>query len=267
MTRRKKAAPAKKVPDKDKAAAVKQLTEDLEKAVDSKVRPGVNRAAVDGGNSPPVSSESYDGIAVLGSNPHTIEKAPWGQNWRFYACSPHNIEMRTLPRVHEWFECHLPVTDPTRQYEYLRRLEDNHVAQNPPNAEVIWARDPAALARWKDSHKYPELELRGMDPVTGVGIDEDKPAPEGMGIFCPFMFTSSIAYIMAKAICDIEVYHEQGRMPVKRMGIWGVMQASETEYTYQRPGIQYFIWEASKRGIQVIANQESKLFELPRENW
>jgi hypothetical protein len=72
---------------------------------------------------------------------------------------------------------------------------------------------------------------------------------------------------MAKAIVDIEAYHHEGMMPVKRLGIWGVMQASETEYTYQRPGIQYFIWEASRRGIEVICNQESKLFEMPSEQW
>lgn len=178
----------------------------------------------------------WDGIAILGSHPATIAQAPFSDpRWRMYACSPHNIEHRTLPHVHEWFEVHDQAAHQTRQYEYLRRLEDNQVAQNPPNAEVIWVRDKAFCARGRDFRMYPEKEML-----------------EQWG---PFFFTSSIAYMLAKAIVDAK------NMDIPRIGIWGVMQASENEYTYQRPGIQYFIWRAEELGIEVIAPRESRLFE------
>ena len=212
--------------DEKKAEAVKQLTEDLERAVDPGAKP----------------QSEYEGIAVLGSHPQTVLQAPLHDpKWRIYACSPHNIEQRTLPRVNEWFECHAPITHPTRQYEYLRRLEDNNVAQNPVNAEVVWVRDPQALARWKDARPYPEAD---MDKVWG-----------------PFWKTSSIAFMLAKAIVDCKM------MNIPKLGIWGVMQASETEYAYQRPTIQQLIWEANKMEIEVMVPRESGLLEPPRENW
>ena len=174
-----------------------------------------------------------DGIAILGSHPATVEQAPFDANWLIYACSPHNIEMRTLPRVDQWFEVHLPVTHPTREYEYLRRLEDNNVAQNPMHCNVIWARDKQFLARCKDGREYPQEELTKR--------------------FGPFFWTSSIAFILAKAIVDCE------ELGIDKIGIFGVMQASENEYTYQRPGIQYFIQRAIELGIGIVIPPESKL--------
>lgn len=45
------------------------------------------------------------------------------------------------------------------------------------------------------------------------------------------------------------------------------MQASETEYWYQRPGIQYFIQRATELGIRVQCPRESNLFELQKVEW
>ena len=66
---------------------------------------------------------------------------------------------------------------------------------------------------------------------------------------------------MAMAIVDCE------SMGIKKLGLWGIMQASEGEYTYQRPGIQNLIWEAAKRDIQVICPRESKLLDPAPEIW
>jgi len=184
----------------------------------------------------------YKGIAILGSHPATVAKAPLQDpDWLIYACSPHNIEKRTLPRVNEWFEIHLPVTHPTRNYEYLRRLEENKVAANPPHCEVIWARDPEFLSRCRDARPYPEKQLKQM--------------------FNRFAFTSSIAFMMAKAIVDCK------QMKIPALGLWGIMQASPSEYTYQRPGIQYFAWEADRLGLNIMAPEESRLFDEPPEDF
>lgn len=193
-----------------------------------------------------------DGIAIMGSHPATVQDGPFDLNWLIYGCSPHNLEfgaqdgsnpgLRYLPggkradggrfRVDEWFEVHLPIADATRPYGYLRELE---------KLPLVWMRDQEGLSRIKGARQYPEKDLKQR--------------------FGPFFFTSSIAFMLAKAIVDCE------RLGIPRIGIWGVMQASETEYTYQRPGIQYFIQKATELGIQVLAPETSKLFEPQRESF
>lgn len=195
----------------------------------------------------------YSGIAIMGSHPGSVQEGPFDHDdWLIYACSPHNLEftaqdgsnpgLRYLPggkradggrfRVDEWFEVHLPLADATRPYGYLRELE---------KLPLVWMRDAEGLSRIKGARQYPETDLKQR--------------------FGPFFFTSSIAFMLAKAIVDCE------QLGIHRIGIWGVHQASETEYTYQRPGIQYFIWEATRLGIQVIAPEVSKLFEPQRESF
>lgn len=184
-------------------------------------------------NSPAVAETKVKAIAILGSHPATVDQAPFHDpEWLIYACSPHNVEHRTLPRVDQWFELHDPVEDPTRGFYYLKTVSE---------MPHVWMRDKKMMPVFKGAVAYPEEKLKE--------------------IFCPFMFTSSIAYMLAKAIVDCEV------LGLKAIGIWGVMQASPTEYTYQRPGIQYFIWEATRRNIKVFAPRESALFELPAERW
>lgn len=180
-------------------------------------------------------------IAIVGSHPATVATAPFGDpGVLIYACSPHNIERRTLPRWDQWFEVHLPVQHQTRSYAYLRGLEDQArqkqaAGENP----VVWMRDADAVPHFPGSRLYPEKEMKTR--------------------FCPYLFSSSIAFMLAKAIVDCEA---QG---IKQIGLWGILQASETEYSYQRPGTQYMLWEATRLGIKVLAAPESKLFELPPE--
>ena|SRR6185503_4960015 len=224
-------------------------------------------------------------IAIVGSNPATVMAAPYGDpSWAIYSCSPdntpfgHNQNCRVLPRVTECFEVHLPLEDPSRPYVYL-----HYIATTMP---IVWLRCQKALASgfFKGGRLYPEKELKGtsknevinvptgtfkqvQDPATRqLGFTqamERRPTeiPNNDGKFCPYMFTSSIAYMLAKAIADCE---EQG---IKTIGLWGIMQQSDNEYAYQRPGIQYFLSEAQKRGIKVMANRESCLFDMPNWKW
>lgn len=173
-----------------------------------------------------------DGIAILGSHPQTVMEAPFDKNWLIYACSPHNFTQRRLPRYDQWFEVHKRLADATRPYAYLRELE---------KVETLWMRDKSEMHCFPGAREYPEKQLKKE--------------------FCQYMFTSSIAYIAAKAIKDCEAEN------IPAIGFWGIMQASENEYTYQRPGIQYFIWEADRRGLDVFAPDISKLFHPPAENW
>lgn len=172
-------------------------------------------------------------IAVLGSHPKTVEMTPFhDESVYIMACSPHNFEHRQLPHFEAWCELHTPIADKTRAYPYLRHLE---------SLPLIWMRDASSIHLFPGAKLFPEEEAKAR--------------------FGPFVFTSSIAYMLALAILDCE------REGIKQIGIWGVMQASQTEYTYQRPGIQQLIWEATQSGIKVIAPDISKLFEPPKEIW
>ena len=203
----------------------------------------------------------YEGIAVLGSHPHTVNQAPFDDpKWLIYACSPHNLccayneeqakfsfdgaipqegqheGRRFLDggkrpdggkyRVDEWFEVHVPVAHQTRPLHYLKEVE---------KLPTVWVRDADAMTFWKGARWYPEKEITER--------------------FGYFFWTSSIAYILAKAILDCE------EMGIKNLGIFGVMQASKGEYEYQRPGVQYWIQRATELGITVQCPEESKLFE------
>jgi hypothetical protein len=203
------------------------------------------------------------GIAILGSHPATVMAAPFqDEGWRIYACSPHNVEQRTLPRVDQWFEVHDPIEDPTRAFGYLKAVSE---------MPFVWMRDKRALASglFKGARPYPEAELRGTSVIQKLRAQRPDgqvevrlvEVPNGDGLFCAYMFTSSIAYMLAKAIVDCEA------VGIKQIGVWGVMQASPGEYTYQKPGLQYLLSEAMRRGIKVIAPRESCLFDMPTEKW
>jgi hypothetical protein len=169
---------------------------------------------------------------------------------------------RALPRVDQWFEVHDPIEDETRPFGYLRAVSE---------MPFVWMRDKRAIASglFKGARAYPEealkgtsvtqqLQIRNADGSPGIHVAE---IPNADGVFCPYMFTSSIAYMLAKAIVDCQ---EQG---IGTIGFWGILQQADNEYTYQRPGIQYFITEAWRRGIRVIANRESCLFDMPQWKW
>jgi len=205
-----------------------------------------------GGDIAPAVSTSVKtaGIAIVGSHPASRLLAPFSDpTWRIVACSPDNSPYGNgphagpLPRVDEWHELHAPVERPSLPFGYLA-----YVSQLP----VVWMRDERAMASglFKGARRYPEREMKEK--------------------FCSFLFTSSVAYMLAKAITDCE---EQG---IPQIALYGIMQggnldpanqSQSAEYAYQRPGTQYFIWEATRRGIKVLAAKESRLFELPPEVW
>lgn len=218
-------------------------------------------------------------IAVLGSHPQTKMQAPFGDpEWKIWACSPHNYSMGRLPRVDEWFELHKPAQDPdrvvkaedwlehfgeegritrtkdgkaivvmppTRPQDYLEWVRDEVSKQIP-----VWVRDTEFFA---GASTWPDPEPAEFAPRGLFEFPEDDLKRE----FGPFSFTSSIAHILAMAVV--------ARPEV--IGIWGVMQASPTEYTYQRPGIQALLFEAHRRGIGVVVPDESGLFTPPDNQW
>lgn len=194
------------------------------------------------------------GIAVCGSNPHTKMQAPFDdKGWLIYSCSPDNTphglnpgNCSPLPRVDQAFEIHNPVFDRTRPYAYLDWLK---------NIPVVWMRDQIAMQMtingtplFPTARPYPEKEMKAR--------------------FGVFTFTSTIAFMMAKAIVDCEALRAKGLMPeTPQIGLWGILQMSKPEYMEQRQGTQNMIHEATKSGIKVLASSKSLLFEPPPETF
>lgn len=171
-------------------------------------------------------------IAVLGSHPATRGQAPFDDpSWEIWACSPHNAPPHfTLPRVNRWYEVHIPASDPTRDEQYLDYIRG--LSKTTP----LYMRDRSGHP---DALEYPETEI--------------------INRFGPFFLrTSSIAFILAHAI----TYIEENRSDQDIIGLFGIMQASPSEYTYQRPGIQYYIQRALEAGIDVVIPEEAKLFNV-----
>ncbi len=163
-------------------------------------------------------------IALIGTAPSSRMLAPFNDpSWTIWACSPGN--MNVLPRVDVWFELHGNLHWPECQsygapyIEWLRRLTIPVMMQNTqyvPNAVV-----------------FPMEQM-----VNEFGRD---------------FFTSSFAWMMAKAISD----------GAKEIALYGIDMASRDEYILQRPGFYFFKHMAESRGIKVSAPNESDIMQPP----
>ena len=221
-------------------------------------------------------------IAILGSAPSSLPRAPfkneeyraWIQgrtdklmkahghipgDFDIWGCSPGC--WANIPRATRWFEVHRWEPDaPWFGPEYLQFLQ-NFKGRVYTGATV------------------PDLPSHVVYPIDRM---EEK--------FSSYFMTSSVALMLALAIDVIEAVREvrkaKAAMPegwsshpavlraaaedVKQeefdkpdqddvIGLWGVDMAASEEYAYQRPGCQFFILEAMRRGIGVYIPPEADL--------
>jgi hypothetical protein len=152
-----------------------------------------------------------------------------------------------LPRFEEWFETHIPVADKTRAYPYLKYLE---------TLPFVWMRDDKAIPHFPGSKRYPDNIMREK--------------------FGPYHFTSSIALMQMRAICECERLYYNGQMDEPKMAYFGIMQRGQTEYLYQRPSIQQLaLWASNENWrkaldlpvIKQYVSDISMLWEPMKENW
>ena len=157
---------------------------------------------------------------------------------------------------------------------------------------AAWAQSPRAT-RWFEAHRWePGREwfsteycdfLRNFKGIvyTGAAIPEIPnhvvyPVDEMEAKFSSYFMTSSLALMMALAIDTIEKVRSARRQgtPLPMgvdpaeiekpddddvIGMWGVDMAATEEYGYQRPGCQFFVLEALRRGIGFYLPPESDL--------
>jgi hypothetical protein len=165
-------------------------------------------------------------IAILGSAPSSRLLAPYAdKSWEIWACSMDNQD---LPRIDRWFEIH-----------DMSRLT-NDASYTP---YLLW------MAR------LPKLYLTHVHPKFKNSIK--LPFAEYIEAFGPYLWKSTVAYMQAQAILELEASSDLEKV----IGIWGVDMTSTFEYGSQRWATQQLIWEAQKRGIDVSVPFESDISE------
>jgi hypothetical protein len=178
-------------------------------------------------------------IAVLGSAPSSLLKAPFGDpSWEIWACSPGAYPH--CPRVTEFWEVHrwepgvigkAGTQKPWFTPEYVAWLK-----MQP----VVWVADPAAAQEIPGARMLPWQTL-----VQKYGH---------------YVWTSSVAYMLAMAIDKITAARAARTQPEDDViGLWGIdMAANEELYSGQRAACQFF--------LQVIAGLKIGLYVPPESD-
>lgn len=163
-------------------------------------------------------------VAIVGFTDHRIRAFELGDDWEVWGINElhrhHNPEL-----FHRWFEIH-PITD-----------------FQPQNGQ------PGDLAHLQTLAKFP-IPVYMQDHYQDIpaSLPFPKEAVE-KGLPRGDYQTSSISWEVALAIL----------MGAKKIGIYGVDMANDTEYAEQRPCLEYWMGIAEGRGIEVDIPETSDL--------
>ena len=169
-------------------------------------------------------------VAIVGGGP-SRRLAPFGdETWDVWAFS--SLRLKT-PRVARWFEMHAPgdlATQLTRATPARRSF-----------------REYARFLRELKCPIYMQRRLRALPHSVAY------PLEAALAAFgrC---FTSTVSYMIALAI--LEGYDV--------IGVWGVHLTARSVYSRQRPGVEYLLGVARRRGIEVVLPPGSPL-RVPEE--
>lgn len=165
-------------------------------------------------------------VALVGTCPSSRMLAPYDDpSWEIWGCSPGNA-YGAIPRVTRWFEIH---------------------------GDLEWAESAdwgaPRYVEWLKSQDFP-IYAQNQDVIpNAIKFPKDEMAKK----FGRYFFTSTFAYAFALAI------HEGA----KEIGLWGIDMEVTSEYQYQRPALQHFIWLAGTQGIKIYAPDESSILHPP----
>jgi hypothetical protein len=162
-------------------------------------------------------------IAVMGSAPSSRLLAPFGDPG--WEIWACSPPNYDLPRIDAWFEMH----NLDRKF--------SHPGNGPWVQKLL---------------THPRVYIAKPDSRMPNGIVY--PLPPMLERFGRYFFTSTIAYMLAFAIS----------LKPEKIGLWGIdMSAAEELYTHQRPACHFFIREAQKAGIEVVAAPQSDVMNPP----
>jgi len=179
--------------------------------------------------------DGYDKIAIIGSAPSSVKLAPYGdKSWAIWGCSPGAYGEIPFGRTDVYFELH--------------RWEPSTPGDPRDPANKPWF--SPEYVRFLERHQGPVYMTEKVPTIPSAVI---YPFDEMSAEFGPFVWTSSMAYMLALAI----------KLRPRAIGLWGVDMAAHSEYGFQRPACQHFIGLASSMGIQIVLPLESDLMQPP----
>jgi len=182
-------------------------------------------------------------IALIGSAPSSINLAPYKQEgWEIWGCSPGAYGIAG-PHSNVWFELHrwepqIPGHAGTGQAWFTPEYCE-FLIRHPG---TVYMADPIPQ----------EFNNAKLMPIERMAQE-----------FGPFFFTSSLSWMWALAILQIEDARSVGHDESHEIAMFGVDMSAHEEYGLQRPGCHYFITEALKRGIKVTIPPESDILQPP----
>lgn len=193
----------------------------------------------------PYQDASYKQFLGGKPEPHYPPSEFIDESWQIWCCSPGAFGV--VPRADRWFEVHR--WEPGKMWfspEYLRFLDE-----------------------------FGGPVYTG-GPVEGLANGVVYPLARVEAEFSSYFLTSSLALMCALAILEIEDMRKArvaGLLGEMRPGqvtaaltneedviaFFGVDMAAQEEWSMQRPGCQFFVLEALRRGISVYVPRESDL--------
>ena len=174
-------------------------------------------------------------IALIGSAPSSIRLAPFRDpSWSIWACSPGAYPIVATERAFV----------PGDAFFELHRWE-------PPTIGVAHLQKPWFSPEYVQFLKQYKGTVWTGEPIADIPTSKRLPREMLIEKYSRFFFTSSLAWMMAMAI-------EAG---AEEIGLWGIDMAADEEYYYQRPGCQFFVLEAAKRGIKITVPPESDVLQ------
>lgn len=164
-----------------------------------------------------------------------------GDNWEIWACSPGAAG--ALRRCTRFFEVHRwEPGQPWFTQGYCQFLRD---FKGP-----VYVGAGVLGGRWED---IPLEAIPNKVPFPLERVEET---------FSSYFLSSTLPQMFALAILEIEDYraaHPDHDPHEDVIGFWGVDMAAGEEWEWQRPGCQFFMLEALRRGIGVYTPPESCL--------
>ena len=180
-------------------------------------------------------------LAIVGSHPETREKAPWDNPavdiWVFN-------EAPNQAWVKRWSAC-FQLHEPTIYTNPNNRTDPGHWAWlQQHHGKPIYMQ--AVDNRVPDSKRYP------LDEICSKYL-KNFTRNDGEQIKRLRYFTNTIAYAISLAIY-------QG---YERIMLFGAEMQSNTEYSYQRDNVAFWVGLAAGRGVSIEVHSAFNLFDQP----
>ena len=222
-------------------------------------------------------------IAVLGSAGSSVQLAPFtNDNYRKWVEGKTESLARAHAQIHDEFEiwgcspgCWAVIPRATRWFE-VHRWEPGRAWFSPEYCQFL--RDfkgivyTGAVVEEIPSHQvYPidEMEEKfssyfmtsSLALMTALAIDTIEKIRAARAAFRGTETTGAVVRELAAKMLPPGVDQAELDKEDKDdvIGMWGVDMAADEEYVYQRPGCQFFVIEAQRRGIGFYLPPESDL--------